>query len=126
MNKSITNSSLLVVVIVAACLSLMVTMVLGLGLIIGYLMTFFFSSIDLGSATICGLLAIGMTVWCVVQLLKEIDNAKRVLIEETSDDESEVLSEDQVDTITEQLTEAILMRISPSQTRARRNSGRIR
>ena len=61
--------------------------------------------------------------------MKAFDDTRKALEEEEAiDDEfqSEVLTESQVDSMTEQLTEAILMRVTVPHARTRRNSGRIR
>ncbi len=128
MSLSFSSSNEFFFLIVAVILSIVTSIILGLALAIGFTLTCIFTSIDLGSATICGLLAIGITSWSFFQLLMVIDRMRRDFEEDLTDEEvdSDVLTEDQVDTITEQLTEAILMRVSVPQARTRRSSGRSR
>ena len=122
------SSNVFVYFVVAVSLSIAVSIILGLALAIGFTLTCIFTSIDLGSATICGLLAIGITIWSFFQIMMVIDRVRKDFEEDLTDEEvdSDVLSEDQVDTITEQLTEAILMRVSVPRARTRRSSGRSR
>ena len=128
MSLSFSSSNAFVFLIVAVILSIAVSIILGLALAIGFTLTCIFTSIDLGSATICGLLAIGITIWSFFQIMMVIDRVRKDFEEDLTDEEvdSDVLTEDQVDTISEQLTEAILMRVSVPQARTRRSSGRSR
>ena len=128
MSHFFSSSNAFVYFVVAVCLSIAVSIILGLALAIGFTLTCIFTSIDLGSATICGLLAIGITICSVFQILIGLDRVRRDFEEDLTDEEvdSDVLTEDQVDTISEQLTEAILMRVSVPQARTRRSSGRSR
>ena len=128
MSHSFSRSNAIVFFVVAGILSIAVSIVLGLALAIGFTLTCIFTSIDLGSATICGLMTLGITICSFFQLMMVIDRARKEFEVDLTDEEvdSDVLSEDQVDTIAEQLTEAILMRISVPQARTGRSSGRIR
>ena len=128
MSHFFSSSNVFVYFVVAVSLSIAVSIILGLALAIGFTLTCIFTSIDLGSATICGLLAIGITICSVFQILIGLDRVRRDFEEDLTDEEvdSDVLTEDQVDTISEQLTEAILMRVSVPQARTRRSSGRSR
>ena len=128
MSLSFSSSNAFVFLIVAVILSIAVSIILGIALAIGFTLTCIFTSIDLGSATICGLLAIGITIWSFFQIMMVIDRVRKDFEEDLTDEEfdSDVLTEDQVDRVTEQLTDAILMRVSVPQARTRRSSGRSR
>ena len=127
MSQSFTSSKAFFIFSVVVGLSLSVSITIVLGLAIGFTLTCF-TSIDLGIATICGLLAIGITIWSFAQIVMGIDRVRTDLEEDLTDEEvdSDVLTEDQVDAIAERLSEAISMRFSIPQTRTRRSSGRIR
>ena len=110
-------------------LLILISITLGMGLTFGFILTSIFPTFDFGIATICGLLAIGITLWTVFQTMMAYDHANEVAADKASDEDedgSEVLTEEQVDTVSQQLIEAILMRVSLPEHRSRRSSGRSR
>jgi len=127
---SLTNSKSGPFIVVFLTLLILISITLGLGLTIGFILTSIFPSFDFGTATICGLLAIGITLWAVFQAMAALDKAKEVAADEEAnedeDDGSAVLSEEQVETVSQQLIEAIMMRVNFPEHRSRRSPGRSR
>lgn len=129
MRYSLTNSKMGPLIVVFLTLLILISIMLGLGLTFGFILTSIFPSIDFGIATICGLLAIGITLGTVFQTMSAYDHANEVAADEAADEDddgSEVLTEEQVDTVSQQLIEAILMRVTLPEHRSRRSSGRSR
>ena len=130
MGNFLTTSKTGPFIVVLLTLLILISITLGLGLMIGFILTSIFPSFDFGTATICGLLAIGITLWTVFQTMTAYDHANEVAAKASDEDEdedgSEVLTEEQVDTVSQQLIEAILMRVSLPEHRSRRSSGRSR
>lgn len=115
----------------ACTLALLTAVTLTGGLFVGFVLNYFVPSIDLGIATLCGLFAIGIPVYAIIQAMVAIkqDIAQRVGDEAMSDDcddEADLLTDEQAETLAEQLMEAMMLRISTIDARPKRHSGRSR
>ena len=115
-----------------ACLiAFTVTATLAFGLIVGFILSYFVPAIDFGTATICGLLTVAIVVYTTVQISKLI-HALNLVVQSKMDDDDEgyedggLLTADQVEMVSEQLADAIMMRMSFPDGRSKRNSGRGR
>jgi len=125
------SSSLKAFAFIVCTLSLLTAVTLIGGLFVGFVLNYFVPSIDLGIATICGLAAIAIPFYAIVQAIVAIkqDIAQRVGDEAMSDDcddEADLLTDEQAETLAEQLMEAMMLRISSIDARPKRHSGRSR
>ena len=125
------SSSLKAFAFIVCTLSLLTAVTLIGGLFVGFVLNYFVPSIDLGIATICGLAAIAIPFYAIVQAIVAIkqDIAQRVGDEAMSDDcddEADLLTDEQAETLAEQLMEAMMLRISTIDARPKRHSGRSR
>jgi len=102
------------------------------GLFVGFVLNYFVPSIDLGIATLCGLLAIAIPLYAIFQAMltiKEVNtqlDGNGQMYDDDEDDDAVVLTEDQADMLAEQLVEAMLVKISTLDARPKRHSGRSR
>lgn len=115
------KSTLLMVVvffcIFAACLAIIVTA----GLSVGFVLSWMVPAIDLGVATLCGLIAVAMLAFAARDFarLMQVHNpsvAEPGNYSDDDDDDEELLSEDQLETLADQLSEAVFMRIAAKET----------
>jgi len=125
------SSSLKAFAFIVCTLSLLTAVTLIGGLFVGFVLNYFVPSIDLGIATICGLAAIAIPFYAIVQAIVAIkqDIAQRVGDEAMSDDcddEADLLTDEQAETLAEQLMEAMMLRMSTIDARPKRHSGRSR
>ena len=123
------SSSLKAFAFIVCTLSLLTAVTLIGGLFVGFVLNYFVPSIDLGIATICGLAAIAIPFYAIVQAIVAIkfreDLAEVVGNGEMNDDdEADVLTDEQAETLAEQLMEAMMLRMSTIDARPKRHSGR--
>ena len=100
---------------IAAAFAILMSMVILAGLGAGYAVNYVIPAIDLGSAAIAGVLAFGIVVYCMVQFMRltatmqlgteDEDN------EEDDDIDPELISEEQVEAMADQVSEAVMMKI---------------
>ena len=117
-----------VVTLLGIMLLAMMSVLLVVGLGAGWLVHWFLPSIEVGSAAVCGILATGFgIVFCatiVILLQKAVAEASS---RDTDDsDDSDPLSEDQVDEIADRLTEAFLFRMAVPNSRSKPKTNRTR
>lgn len=96
------------------CVALMAVVIL-VGLGVGYCLHHFVPGIDLGVATVIGVLALLLVVYAVLQLMEL--SARLPSVEgagEATYADDEVLSDEQVEYVADQLTEAIQMKLGGS------------
>jgi len=123
------SSSVKAFAFIVCTLSLLTAVTLIGGLFVGFVLNYFVPSIDLGIATICGLAAIAIPFYAIVQAIVAIkfreDLAEVVGNGEMNDDdEADVLTDEQAETLAEQLMEAMMLRMSTIDARPKRHSGR--
>jgi hypothetical protein len=100
---------------VASVFAILMSVVILAGLSAGYLVNYLFPAINLGSAAIAGVLAFGVAVHCVVQFMRL--SARMQLgtqdedYEDDEDIDPELISEEQVEAIADQVSEAVMMKI---------------
>ena len=112
---------------VAAAFAILMSMVILAGLGAGYAVNYVIPAIDLGSAAIAGVLAFGIVVYCMVQFMRL--TARIQLEAQDEDDEDgdidpEAISDEQVETIADQVSEAVMMKMGSWGNR--RSAGRRR
>ena len=125
------SSSLKAFAFIVCTLSLLTAVTLIGGLFVGFVLNYFVPSIDLGIATICGLAAIAIPFYAIVQAIVAI-KVKEDLAEvvgngemnDDYDDDADVLTDEQAETLAEQLMEAMMLRMSTIDARPKRHSGR--
>lgn len=102
-----------VLLILAAIASVSLSMVVGSGVAVGYVLRRVIPSIDFGIATLCGLCAVGICTFVMVAIFSvyavTIQNFDTTDEDELED--SDLLSDEQVDRVAEQLSEAVVMRM---------------
>jgi divalent metal cation (Fe/Co/Zn/Cd) transporter len=99
--------------------AVLMSVVILVGLGVGYCLHQLVPEVDLGSATVIGVLAIISGVYCILQLLRASASLKSVETSFAEDADDPVLSDEQVEYVTDQLTDAILTNLG----RSRRKSG---
>ena len=100
--------------IFAGIASFGISLVVGIGLIVGYILHSLIPSIDLGIATLCGVCAVRICVYALVGAVnsyKEIQNEQDSDQQEQFDEEGELLRDELVDRIADQVTEAVMVRM---------------
>jgi len=84
------------------------------GLAVGFALNWMFPAIDLGVATLCGLVSVAMSGSAIktLLLLTAVRNDTAANFSELEDEGDDLsLSDEQVESMADQLSEAILMRI---------------
>ena len=105
--KSFTARVLFVVALFATILAAF----LSVGLLAGYVLNLLVPSIELGTATLCGLVAVAIMVHCLFKLSESYSAVQAMVDDDESEEDDELmLSDEQVDVVVEQLTEAIALR----------------
>ena len=100
---------------IASVFAILMSVVILAGVGAGYLMNYLFPAINLGSAAIAGVLAFGVAVNCVVQFMRL--SARMQLGTQDEDDEDDedidpdLISEEQVEVMADQVSEAVMMKI---------------
>ena len=95
------------------CVACLVAIV-SAGLVVGFALNWMVPAIDLGVATLCGLVSVAMFVKSIKSLLLliAVRNDPAANSNELEDDDDDLsLSDEQVESMADQLSEAILMRI---------------
>ena len=118
----------MVVAMLGIMLLTMMSVLLGIGVGAGWLVHWFLPSIELGSAVVVGVLATGLGIAFCAAIVNQIQIMIADASSKYSDDseDSDLLSEDQVDKIAEQLTEAFLFRMAIPSSRAKPKTNRTR
>ncbi|TWT65256.1 hypothetical protein [Allorhodopirellula solitaria] len=114
-------SKLLVLAVIA---SISLSVVLGIGLILGYVLNRLIPSIELGIATLCGLAAVGICGFVLVSLFRTYA-ASLEMAGSTEEDELEVsdlLTEAQLEQITSKLSEEVLLQMDLEHRQTARRS----
>ena len=100
---------------IAAVFAILMSVVILAGLGAGYLVNYLFPAINLGSAAIAGVLAFAVVVYCVVQFMRLTATMQLgTQHEDNEDDEdidSELISDEQVETMADLVSEAVIMKI---------------
>lgn len=104
--KSIASGFCLLAVVFAVVLAAF----LGVAVAVGYTLHLLVPSIELGTATLCGLVAIAILVFCFNQLGEKISELREIEEYDESEEDELMLSDEQVELVVEQLTEAIASR----------------
>jgi type VI protein secretion system component VasK len=108
--------------VIAICTTVCAVLMSGVilsGLGVGYCLHQLVPGVDLGSATVIGVLATITVVYCMLQLLRASASIKSVERSFGEDADDPVLSDEQVEYVTDQLTDAILTNLG----RSKRKSG---
>lgn len=120
-----------ILVVVAVCtilVTFLISFVTLVGLGAGYCLHWLVPAIDLGAATIIGVLAFLTVTFIVLKVFQLAAFASPPHIADAEDEEEveEILSEEQVDLMADQLSEAVLMKIGrwPGKQRGRSRSQR--
>ncbi|MEO8497234.1 MAG: hypothetical protein ABI614_19350 [Planctomycetota bacterium] len=110
---------LAVVAIFLALGTLLVSLVTLAGLGVGWCLHWLVPTIDLGAATICGLLACLTVIYAVLRIAQLLTPTLSVPSSDDGDDDEEydeVFSEEQVEYVADQLAEAVLAKMGRKQT----------
>ena len=100
---------------IASVFAILMSVVILAGVGAGYLVNYLFPAINLGSAAIAGVLAFGVAAHCVVQFMRL--SARMQLGTQDEDDEDdedidpELISEEQVEAMADQVSEAVMTKI---------------
>ncbi len=119
--KSIAFMAIAIICVCATCLAIIVAAGLSVGLALNWMVP----AIDLGVATLCGLVAVAMFAFAArdfARLVKADFMREAELNEVSDDDDEELLSAEQVESLADQLSEAVLMRIVTKDTWVRPRS----
>ncbi len=102
--------------------------VLGMGMGAGLVLHWFVPSVDLSAAAICGTVATGFGIaFCAaIMILMSKLMAQAPSMDTDDEDDSDLMSEDQVDEIADRLTEAFLLRMALPNSRSKPKSNRTR
>jgi hypothetical protein len=121
-------------IFVAFVFATLTSVVIIVGLGAGFLLNYLVPTISLGSAAIAGVLAFGFATHFVMQgIAAHLDSVSHGAAYEAQDVDSELVSDEQVETIADQVSEAIMIKMgawanrrapssSRSSTRSRRRS----
>ena len=99
---------------IAAVFAILMSVVILTGLGAGYLVNYLLPAIDLGSAAIAGVLAFGIAVYCMVQFIQLAAKIQLEAQNEDNEDEGidpEFISDEQVETMADLVSEAVVMKI---------------
>jgi len=100
---------------IASVFAILMAVVILAGLGAGYLVNYLFPAINLGSAAIVGVVAFGVVVHCVVQFIRLAATMQLgTQHEDNEDDEDidpELISDEQVETMADQVSEAVMTKI---------------
>jgi hypothetical protein len=119
--KSIAFMAIAIICVCATCLAIIVAAGLSVGLALNWMVP----AIDLGVATLCGLVTVAMFAIAArdfARLVKAHVMREVELNEVGDDDDEELLSAAQVESLADQLSEAVLMRIVAKDTWVRPRS----
>ena len=101
--------------IIASVFAILMSAVILAGLGAGYLVNYLFPAINLGSATIAGVLAFGVAVHCVVQFMRLTATMQLGTEDEDNEDDEdidpELISEKQMEAMADQVSETVMMKI---------------
>jgi hypothetical protein len=114
---------------VAAVFAILISVVILAGLGAGYALSYVIPAINLGSAAIAGVLAFGIVSYCTVQFMRLTARIRLEAQDEDDEDEDEdidpePISDEQVETIADLVSEAVIMKIGSWGNR--RSAGRHR
>lgn len=100
--------------LIAAVFAMLMSVVILVGLGAGYAVNYLIPAIGLGSAAIAGVLAFGIVVFCIVQFMRLTARIQLEAQDEDGEDEDidpEVISDEQVETMADLVSEAVIMKI---------------
>ena len=112
---------------IAAVFAILMSVVILAGLGAGYAVNYVIPAINLGSAAIAGVLAFGIVVYCMVQFMRLTARIQLEAQDEDDEDEDvdpDAISDEQVETIADLVSEAVIMKIGAWGNR--RSAGRHR
>ena len=99
---------------IAAVFAMLMSVVIFAGLGAGYAVNYVIPAINLNSAAIAGVLAFGIGVYCVVQFMRLTARIQLEAHDEDDEDEDvdpEAISDEQVETIADLVSDAVIMKI---------------
>lgn len=95
------------------CVCAMLSIIVAAGLFVGFVLNWLVPAIDLGVATLCGLVSIVMFVIFAKDFANYVEMSRASGLQSSDDDDDGLsLSDEQFESLTEQLSEAVMAQMA--------------